>query len=141
MGEWVIGSITLPGQERSVAQSRRFARDLLGPDHPSLGDIQTCVTEAFANGVLHTVSGRGGKVTVMLLASAGGLVAEVTDDGAGGARPKLCDASADLAMDGRGLQIINGLSQEWGVRPDGDRTTVWMRFPGPPRRGDEAEHP
>ncbi|WP_165965256.1 ATP-binding protein [Actinomadura bangladeshensis] len=37
-----------------------------------------------------------------------------------------------LAEDGRGLRIIDALSLDWGVRPDGERTAVWLRFPGPP---------
>lgn len=125
----ILGSITLPGVTRSVAGARRFARDVLGPDHPSLYEVQTCVSEAFTNGVLHTASGRGGKVTVTFGAGGDVLVAEVTDDGAGGARPQVRDDP--LAVHGRGLRIIDALTLAWGVRPDGDRTTVWMRFPGP----------
>jgi anti-sigma regulatory factor (Ser/Thr protein kinase) len=45
------------------------------------------VNEAFTNGVEHTASGRGGRVTVAFVAAEGGIVAEVTDDGADGARP------------------------------------------------------
>jgi anti-sigma regulatory factor (Ser/Thr protein kinase) len=125
----VIGTITLPGVERSVAQARRFGRDLLGHDHPSIGDIEVCVSEAFTNGVQHTASGRGGKVTVTFRAATDTIVAEVTDDGAGGARPHLLNEPESLR--GRGMRIIDGLALHWGLRPDGERTTVWMRFPGP----------
>ena len=125
----VLGSITLPGVTRSVACARRFARDVLGPGHPSLYDVQTCVSEGFTNAVLHTASGRGGKVTVTFRAAGEIIVAEVTDDGAGGARPCVRDEPA--AVHGRGLRIIDALTLAWGVHPDGDRTTVWMRFPGP----------
>ena len=48
----VAGSITLPGVTRSVACARRFTRDVLGPGHPSLHDVQTCVSEGFTNAVL-----------------------------------------------------------------------------------------
>jgi hypothetical protein len=58
------------------------------------------------------------------------IVAEVTDDGAGGARPYVHDDDAD-GLRGRGMRIIDALALGWGLRPDGDRTTVWMRFPGP----------
>lgn len=125
----VIGVITLPGAERSVASARRFGRDLLGSRHPSLHDVQTCVSEAVTNGILHTDSGRGGKVTVTSGALAGVLVAEVTDEGAGGARPYVRDDPS--GVHGRGMRIIEALTLGWGVRPDGDRTTIWMRFPGP----------
>ncbi|MGH3391047.1 MAG: ATP-binding protein [Actinomadura sp.] len=125
----VIGTVTLPGVDRSVASVRDFGRDLLGPDHPSLDDIQLCLSEAVTNGIRHTDSGRGGKVTVTFRALADVIVAEVTDEGAGGARPYLRDDPS--RVHGHGLRIINALSLTWGVRPDGDRTTVWMRFPGP----------
>lgn len=58
------------------------------------------------------------------------IVAEVVDDGALGARPVMRDDP--LAVDGRGLRIIDALTLEWSVRADGERTAVWMRFPGPP---------
>ncbi|MDL4770908.1 MULTISPECIES: ATP-binding protein [Thermomonosporaceae] len=126
----VIASLTLPGVERSAAQVRMFARDALGAGHPSLDDVQTCVNEAFTNGIEHTASGRGGKVTVTFATAGGDVLAEVTDDGAGGARP--CPRDDPMSEDGRGLRIIEALTLGWGIRPDGQRTTVWMRFPGPP---------
>jgi anti-sigma regulatory factor (Ser/Thr protein kinase) len=125
----VIGTITLPGMELSVAHARRFAREVLGPDHPSLDDIELCVSEAFTNGVQHTASGCGGKVTVRLMAQAGAIVTEVTDDGAGGARPHL--RRDPVGLGGRGMRIIDAVTLGWGLRSDGDRTTIWMRFPGP----------
>lgn len=129
----VIASLTLPGVERSAAHVRAFTRDAVGEGHPALDDVQTCVNEAFVNGVEHTASGRGGKVTVRFVA-AGDLVAEVTDDGAGGLRPVLRDDP--FGEDGRGMRIIDALADAWGVRADGERTTVWMRFAGPlPVRG------
>ncbi len=128
----VIAALTLPGVERSAKHVRLFARDVLGEGHPSLGDVQTCVNEAFTNAVEHTASGRRGRVTVLFSVMDGDVVAEVADDGAGGTRPVMRDDP--LAEDGRGLRIIDALSLEWGVRPDGDRTVVWMRFPGPPPR-------
>ncbi|GAA2101690.1 ATP-binding protein [Actinomadura alba] len=125
----VIGAITLPGLGRSVAHARSFTRDVLGAGHPSLGDVQMCVSEAFTNGVVHTASGRGGKITVVFVAADDMVIAEVTDDGAGGALPRLRDDL--MGVSGRGMRIINALALGWGVRPEGGRTTVWMRFPGP----------
>ncbi|WP_160160840.1 ATP-binding protein [Actinomadura sp. K4S16] len=128
----VIAALTLPGVEQSARYARWFARDVLREGHPSLDDVQTCVNEAFTNAVEHTASGQGGKVTVMFSADGGEIVAEVVDDGAAGERPVMRDDP--LAEDGRGLRIIDGLALAWGVRTDGPRTAVWMRFPGPPPR-------
>ncbi|WP_433468716.1 ATP-binding protein [Spirillospora sp. CA-128828] len=128
----VIAALTLPGVEQAAKFARVFVRDVLGDGHPSLADAQTCVNEAFTNAVEHTASGRRrrGRVTVVFTVLGGDVVAEVTDDGALGALPVLRDDP--LAEDGRGLRIIDALALEWGVRQDGERTTVWMRFPGPP---------
>ena len=76
---------------------------------------------------------RRGRMTVLFSVLGGDVVAEVADDGPFGARPVMRDDP--LAEGGRGLRIIEALSLEWGVREDGERTTVWMRFPGPPPQG------
>lgn len=125
-----IASLTLPGVERSAKYARVFVRDVLGERHPSLDDVQTCVTEAFTNAIEHTASGKGGQVTVAVTADASDILVEVVDDGAGGAGPVMRDDP--LAEDGRGLRIIDALALAWEVRASGDGTSVWMRFPGPP---------
>ncbi|MGH3242472.1 MAG: ATP-binding protein [Spirillospora sp.] len=126
----VMAALTLPGVEESARHVRVFARDVLREGHPSLADVQTCVNEAFTNAIEHTASGRGGRVTVMFSVVGDDVVAEVVDDGAAGDRPVMRDDPLD--EDGRGLRMIDALSLAWGVREDGERSTVWMRFPGPP---------
>ncbi|WP_233509936.1 ATP-binding protein [Actinomadura craniellae] len=133
MRRQIIMAITLPGTERAPRAARLYARELLGPDHPALDPVLTCVSEAVTNAVRHTASGAGGKVGLLFAAEGGHLVAEVADDGAAGARPRLHDDP--LAEHGRGLRIIAALAESWGARPDGDRTTVWMRFPALLRDG------
>jgi anti-sigma regulatory factor (Ser/Thr protein kinase) len=123
----IIASHSFVGTERSAAQVRRFTKETVGDGHPSLDDIQTCVNEAFTNGVEHTASGRGGSVTVAFVAAEDGIVAEVTDDGADGARPFINDDL--LEESGRGMLIIDALAREWGIREEGEKTTVWMFFP------------
>ncbi|MCW2939909.1 MAG: hypothetical protein JWN00_2894 [Actinomycetia bacterium] len=59
-----IAMITLPGTEYAVAQARGYARDIFGPHHPALADMQICISEGFTNGIRHTLSGLGGKITV-----------------------------------------------------------------------------
>lgn len=126
-GATVIGEITLPGIERSAGRARRHARDVLGPGHPSLDDLEVCVSEMVSNAVRHTASGDGGKVRVCFVDEGGVVRVEVTDDGAQGARPHLQD---DLLADsGRGLRLIDGLARRWGFHAGGVRTTVWAEFP------------
>ena len=121
----VLGEITLPGEERSAAQARRFMRETLGPGHPALDDVQVCTCELLNNGLRHTKSGRGGEVNVKLGEAAGTLRIEVTDDGADGARPRLRSPNGE---GGRGLHIDEALAARWGYVPVGDRTTTWAEF-------------
>ena len=125
-----MSGVALPGRESAAASARAYVEDALGPAHPALDDVRTCVNEAFTNAVEHTASGRGGRVEVTIVEEGGRVRAEVADDGAGGARPHMCDDP--LAEHGRGMRIIDALSLDWGVRAEGDRSVVWMYFEGCP---------
>ncbi|GAA0343523.1 ATP-binding protein [Actinoallomurus spadix] len=128
-GPVVLGQITLPGRRRSVAYARAFLRDLLPCGHPVLDDLVTVGSETVCNAVAHTASGgQGGRVMVVLLADRGAYRLEVTDDGAGGARPRL--EAEGGGESGRGMRIVDALARRWGYREDGDRTVVWAEFPG-----------
>ncbi|MEV0402505.1 ATP-binding protein [Actinoallomurus sp. NPDC050550] len=123
----VLGEITLPGVRRSVAHARAFLRELLPYDHPVLDDLVTVGSETVCNAVTHTASGQaGGRVTVVLLACGGVYRLEVTDDGAGGARP--CLKTENGGESGRGMRIVEALARCWGYRVDGTRTVVWAEF-------------
>lgn len=116
----VLGTLTLPGVPRSLGYARRFLRDLLPPGHPVLDDLMTVGSETVSNAIAHTASGEGGWVTVSLLGGAGFCTLEVGDDGAGGGRPHVEAESGD--ENGRGLRIVEALTESWGFRTDGDRT-------------------
>ncbi|WP_141583349.1 ATP-binding protein [Actinomadura sp. WMMA1423] len=122
----VVGAITLPGVRQSVGNARRFLRDVLPLGHPGLDDLMTVGSETVCNAILHTASGDGGWVTVSLLAGEGVHRLEVADDGADGGRP--CVKAEGGAESGRGMRIVEALSDRWGYRTDGDRTIVWAEF-------------
>lgn len=131
----LLAVLTLPGVKRSVRNARLFVRDTLVPEHVAPGselldDMELVVDELAGNCVKHTASGRGGKFHIALWAGDGILRAEVSDEGACGARPTLRDAPDGES--GRGLHIVAALAAQWGHRPDGARTTVWAEFPSPP---------
>ena len=125
----VLGRLTLPGVERSVAHARRFPGDLLGAGHPRLDDIELCTSELVTNSVLHSDSGRGGHVTIVAAGDERTVQISVIDDGGGVVPP--C-APRDLESEnGRGLVIVRELADEWGVDVLDGRTTVWFRMTRP----------
>jgi anti-sigma regulatory factor (Ser/Thr protein kinase) len=123
----VLGSLTLPGVKRSVAHARRFPRDMLGPDHPAMDDIELCTSELVTNSVLHSDSGRGGHITIVAAEGDRIVQISVTDDGTDGLPPP-CAPPDPEAEDGRGLVIVKELADEWGVDVIDGRTTVWFRI-------------
>jgi anti-sigma regulatory factor (Ser/Thr protein kinase) len=89
---------------------------LAGPDAAALAE--SAIAELLANAVRHSRSGQpGGTVTVIIVGSADGVTVHVHDHGAaGGAVPRPRDAG-DEAESGRGLRIVDKLSDAWGTRP------------------------
>ncbi|MFD0690535.1 ATP-binding protein [Actinomadura fibrosa] len=127
----LLAVLTLPGVERSVPYARYFLRDTLvparlAPGDELLDDMALVVDEFAGNGIRHTASGRGGKLSIALLAGSGLLRAEVTDDGNARTRPRLREAPEGES--GRGLHIVDALASRWGHHSDGARTVVWAEF-------------
>jgi anti-sigma regulatory factor (Ser/Thr protein kinase) len=119
----VLGTLTLPGSERSVAYARRFVRDMIGADHPALDDAELCTSELVANALTHTASKQ---VTVTVARDAGNPRISVADDGAGGQVPYVREDP--LAEDGRGMLIVAALATDWGVETGDHGTTTWFRL-------------
>jgi anti-sigma regulatory factor (Ser/Thr protein kinase) len=129
----ILGSLTLPGVERSVAYARGFVGDMLGDDHPRIDDALLIASELVTNSVTHSRSGQGGHVTIMLEGSSTHTVQlTVIDDGADSAKPSVREDP--YAEDGRGLLIVEQLADAWGVDVGDETTTIWARldFPDSP---------
>jgi anti-sigma regulatory factor (Ser/Thr protein kinase) len=123
----ILGTLTLPGSERSVAYARRFVRDMIGAGHPAVDDAELCTSELVTNAVAHTASGVGGRVSITVAAGADGLRIGVTDDGAQGRVPHV--RREPLAEDGRGILIVTTVAAEWGVEAgENGTTTTWFRL-------------
>lgn len=119
----VLGTLTLPGDERSVAYARRFVRDTIGADHPALDDAELCTSELVTNALVHAASKQ---VTVTVAREANVLRISVADDGAGGRVPYVHDDP--LAENGRGMLIVSVLATEWGAEAGDEGTTTWFRL-------------
>ncbi|WP_405139465.1 ATP-binding protein [Sphaerisporangium sp. NBC_01403] len=85
-------------------------------------DIVLATTEVLSNAVLYGLP----PIQLTLRVSGEMLSAEVTDHGAG--RPERSPEDDD-SEHGRGLTIVEALSDEWGILPDrsGTGKTVWFR--------------
>ncbi|MGN6870031.1 MAG: ATP-binding protein [Solirubrobacteraceae bacterium] len=106
----------------SVAAARRFATELLagGLDPDALQGIRLMVSELATNCIRHTDSG----FELTIIQRRDRVRVEATDHGAGEPRrrsPKPTDPT------GRGLQIIDMLSSDWGYdKTPGSGKTVWF---------------
>jgi anti-sigma regulatory factor (Ser/Thr protein kinase) len=118
-------------EQASVGEARRFVLSSLGAAPPETRDkVELMVSELATNALVYGrtefrvgVEVRGNVVRV-----------EVTDQGAG--TPKAAPAPPALQPHGRGLLIVGGLADAWGVveRPGGRGKTVWfsLTFPSGP---------
>lgn len=126
--------LELTGERRDARTARRFIRQALG-DHSELESIELAVSELTSNAVLHA---RPPMTLRMELGPAGVRVA-VHDTSA--TLPLMPPPSRRLPG-GRGLRVVDEVSDRWGVTPD-ERTGgkwVWAWFgsstPGDlPQRG------
>ncbi|WP_337063302.1 ATP-binding protein [Kineococcus sp. G2] len=124
----------------SVPRARRAVRCVLdgaGLDAEATAEIEIVVSEIVGNSVRHARPlGDGGIHVRCLVTCDGGAHVEiaVTDGGAPGrvVSPRSVD---DGSTSGRGLRIVEGLADEWGVVENVDdfSRTVWASFGGPTR--------
>ncbi|MEV5573287.1 ATP-binding protein [Spirillospora sp. NPDC052269] len=110
-----------PSDTEQVAAARRWVTSVLGDDHPALDDCVLLTSETFTNAVIH---GDGAEVEVTVEADGDGVTVAVLDEG-GGALPHRVDDPCGLG--GRGLPILEALSDAWGFHVLGDgRLRVWF---------------
>lgn len=116
-------SVVLGADPVNVARARSLLRGALrdaGGD-AMVDDALLVLSEVVTNAFVHA----GGDVRLRAWTSAGGLRVEV-DDGAAHL-PARRDYAA-MAGTGRGLQLVEELSDRWGVAPRPDGKSVWFEF-------------
>lgn len=112
---------------QSVTDARRFATEALpGVPAETLDVIALLVSELASNSVRHTDSG----FDLTISSTAREIRVEATDRGAGEPRMR---SPAPTDPSGRGLQIVNMLSADWGVDalPEGKRVWFTVAIEGP----------
>ncbi|MEU8621900.1 ATP-binding protein [Streptomyces sp. NPDC048623] len=111
--------------EHSAGHMRRILRMFLTRwQLPHLADDSAlALTELVANVVRH-VPGR--RCTVLILREPYGLRVEVSDGAAAGAGSVIAKAADPLAEGGRGLALVEAVTDRWGCAERADGKTVWF---------------
>jgi anti-sigma regulatory factor (Ser/Thr protein kinase) len=137
---------TFPAIPQSVHAARRFATDALtGSPASVLEAVELMVSELATNCIRHERT----SFHITVLGSTREIRVEVTDSGLG--TPTMRSPGPDEPS-GRGLQIVDMLSDRWGVEPeDPSGKTAWFTMPaatamapaseeigGRRRRGEDA---
>ena len=123
----IVGSLTIAGRTKNVAEARAFVGRTLGRTHPCADEAVLLCSELVTNAVLHSESGQpGGTVTVVVLAFPDAVRVEVVDNGSVRSTPVV--KAEVLEPDGHGLFLVEQLADNWGYTRDTVGTTVWFRL-------------
>ena len=124
--------VLLPCAPASVSEARRRLTDELsaaGVFGQAVGDAALVVSELISNSIQHAWPLPGEQLQVAWLVDQGCIEVAVRDGG-GPTQPQQ-HYPAGSAIGGRGLGIVDRLSQEWGIRRDDTGQTVWAVLPAP----------
>jgi anti-sigma regulatory factor (Ser/Thr protein kinase) len=107
-------------QSESVAGARHFVRDILS-DQPreTVEAAELMTSELATNSVRHAHS----DFELAVERSRDEVRVEVSDQGQGQPVPR---NPSPRARSGRGLQIVEGLAEDWGVTPSPNGKLVWF---------------
>ena|SRR5258705_2496562 len=116
--------LELPANEEAPARARQAVRDVAGTALPDddRWRVELIVTELVTNAVVH---GPGGPVWLVLDAGGSGVRGQVADPGPGIGRQQLVRRRA-TDEGGRGLFLVDALSDGWGLSEDQSR--VWFEI-------------
>ncbi|MFN8081156.1 MAG: ATP-binding protein [Kineosporiaceae bacterium] len=119
--------LRLPHRPDSVTVARRTLRAALGRmglAEPIIDDAEVVVSELLGNAVRHARAIAGGVLVLGWQLRGGQLQVRVTDGGSG--RVVEAQEPSLTAVSGRGLHIVERLSECWGVNDHaGGLRTVW----------------
>jgi serine/threonine-protein kinase RsbW len=123
----LVGSLTVAGRTKNVAEARAFVARSLGAEHPCVDDAVLLCSELVTNAVVHSDSAKpGGTVTVVVLNLSSTVRVEVVDNGSASSTPVV--KSEVYMPEGHGLFLVEQLADTWGYSRDEVGTTVWFRL-------------
>ncbi len=117
----LVTSLQLPPDNAAAARARRFVSDTMrswGCDD-AIPDAELLVSELVTNAVLHARSAT--RVTI----ERDGAMLRFSVYDASPTRPRLRDYGPD-AVTGRGLLLVDRISQRWGVDAEDSGKRVWF---------------
>lgn len=117
-------TLALPMDARAARQARSFVRDALCPSHSAglVDDAQLLVSELVANAVRHGAP----PVTLEVGCEAStGMTGRVSD---GDPRLPTLGYPGDQDESGRGVALIDLISDDWGVELTPPGKAVWFRL-------------
>lgn len=134
--------VHLPCAPASVALARRALSDELraaGVFDQAVRDAALVVSELLSNAILHAYPLPGERLQVAWAVDGTSVEVAVSDGGS----PSVphADHPSPSSLGGRGLSIVEHLSQNWGIRTDELGLTVWAVMPAPrySTSGDAAD--
>ncbi|WP_131732289.1 ATP-binding protein [Actinomadura formosensis] len=131
--------VLLPHAPSSVAVARkRLSSELVdsGVYESVVNDASVIISELISNALRHARPLPSGQVKVCWLRRGDLLELEVSD---GGAMTEPRRGPGTLSsLGGRGLGIVETLSEGWGVRHEDDSTTVWAVLRAPRSAGEHG---
>lgn len=131
--------VHLPCAPASVALARRaLAADLraAGVFEQAVLDAALVISELMSNAILHAYPLPGEQLQAAWALN-GTSVEVAVSDGGGPSVPQAGHPSPS-SVSGRGLSIVEHLSQKWGIRSDDGGMTVWAVLPAPRDKAPEA---
>ena len=125
-----VGSVVVPAEPRAAGVARRFLRAQLGAwevDEDVSDTAVLLLSELVTNAIIHTDA----PAEIRAVLGDGELTVTVRDHGRPGddAAAQPDDDEDPLRVHGRGLQLVEALSDRWGSERDAVGTTVWFALP------------
>lgn len=117
--------VRLPGVRQSVAAARRFLADAVDGclDEDQLDTATLLVTEVVTNAVLHAQT----DLSVHVVVDGSGVLVEVEDSSPEG---PLRRSHSEESVTGRGLELVEGLADDYGVLATSNGKAVWFTLGG-----------
>jgi serine phosphatase RsbU (regulator of sigma subunit) len=122
-GEHISHSLVMEPVPDSVRMARRFVANVLADERwDSIRDVAILLTsELVTNALVHSAS-----PVDMTVSVANGAVVQVRDADTG---PLMAGGpTTELGEGGRGILLVNSLSEAWGTEHSGGRKVVWFRL-------------